>query len=69
MLAKDFTLCIIYRSNRPLWKIQGIASINFDCFTIDESNQLRISGEIMRCQDYFLKIAPGTSLVTNSVND
>ena len=41
----------------------GIASINFDCFTIDESNQVKISRKIMRCQGYFLKIALGTRLV------
>ena len=55
-------LCSIYRSNQPLWKIHGIASINFDCFAIEESNQVKISCVIMRCQGYFLKIALGTRL-------
>ena len=32
-----------------------IASNNSDCFIIDESNQVKISREIMRCQGYFLK--------------
>ena len=36
--------------------------MNFDCFTIDESNQVKISRVIMRCQGYFLKIALGTRL-------
>ena len=49
------TLSTIYRSNQPLWKIHGIAQIN--CLAIDESNQVKISREIMRCQGYFLKIA------------
>ena len=55
-------LCCIYRSNQPLWKTHGIASINFGCFAIDESNQVKISREIMRCQGYFLKIALGMNL-------
>ena len=56
-------LCSIYRSNQPLWKIHGIALINFDCFAIDESNQVKIPRVIMRCQSYFLKITLGTRLV------
>ena len=40
LLAKYFTLCSIYRSNQLLWKIYGVAQINFDCFAIDESNQV-----------------------------
>ena len=59
----EITLRFLYRLNQPLWRIHGIASINFNCFTIDESNQVKISGEIMRCQGYFLKIALGTRLV------
>ena len=58
----EFTLRFLYRLNQPLWKIHGIASINFNCFTIDESNQVKISREIMRCQGYFFKIALGTRL-------
>ena len=54
VLAKNWTLCRIYRSNQPSWKIHGTAKINFDCFTIDESGQVKISREIMRCQGYFL---------------
>ena len=57
--AKEFVLRCVYRLNQPLWKIHGIASINFDCFTIDESNQVKISREIMRCQGYFLKLLWG----------
>ena len=34
LLAKDFIACNTCRSNQPLRKIQGIAKINFDCFTI-----------------------------------
>ena len=44
---------------------RGITQINFDCFTIDESNQVKIFSEIMRCQGYFFskkKGALGTSL-------
>ena len=52
-LAKDFPLSSIYRSNQPLWKIHDIAYINFDCFTIGESN---------------LKIALGTRLINKSCN-
>ena len=59
VLVKDFTLCSIYRSNQPLWKIHGIASINFDCFTIDESNQVKISCKIMRFWGCFLKLLWG----------
>ena len=40
----------------------GTAEINFDCFAIDESNQVKISREIMRCQGYFFKIDLGTRL-------
>ena len=32
---------------------RGIAQINFDCFTIDESSQVKVFSEIMRCQGYF----------------
>ena len=53
-------LCFHYSWNQPSWKIHGIASINFKCFTIDELNQVKVSHEIMRCQGYFLKIALGT---------
>ena len=56
------TLCSIYRSNTLLWKIHDIAKINFDCFAIDESNQVKNSCTIMRCQGYFLKIALGMRL-------
>ena len=42
------TLCGIYRSSQPLWKIHNIAYISFDCFAIDESNQVKISRVIMR---------------------
>ena len=59
------TLCSNYRSNQPIWKIPGIASINFDCFAIDESNQVKMSREIMRYQGYLLKIALGTWLYLN----
>ena len=52
----------IYGSNQPLWKIHGSALSNFDCFAIDESNQVKIFRVIMRCQDYFPKIALGTRL-------
>ena len=62
VLAKDFTMCSIYFSNLLLWKIHGIASINFDCFTTDESNKVKISREIMRYQGYFFKIAVGPRL-------
>ena len=37
--AEELTLCCLYRSNQPLWKIHGIAYINFNCFVIDESSQ------------------------------
>ena len=56
------TLCSIYRSNKPLSKIHGIASISFDCFAIDESNQAKIYREVMLCQGYFLKISLGKRL-------
>ena len=56
------TLSIIYRSNQPLRKIHDIAYINFDCFAIGESNQVKISRAIIRCQGYFLKIALGMRL-------
>ena len=62
-LPKGFTLYSIYRSNRPLWKLHGIASINFYCFTTDQSNQVKTSREIMRSQGYFFKIALGTRLL------
>ena len=55
----------IYGSNQPLWKIHGSALINFDCFAIDESNQVKIFRVIMRCQGYFLKIALWTRLEIN----
>ena len=50
---------LLYRSHQPLWKIHGIAWINFYCFTIDESNQVNISREIMPCQGHFLKLLLG----------
>ena len=56
------TLCSIYRSNTLLWKIHDIAQVNFDCFVIDESNQVKFSCAIMWCQGYFLKIALGGRL-------
>ena len=56
------TRCSIYCSNTPLWKIHGIALINFNFFATDESIQLKISCAIMRCQGHFLKIALGTKL-------
>ena len=59
VFTKDFTLYGIYRSNQSLWKTQDIASINCDCFTTDESNQVKISREIMQCQGYFLKLLYG----------
>ena len=40
---------------------------NFDCFTTDQSNQIKISREIMRCQGYFLKIALGTRLAKSPI--
>ena len=46
-----------------------IGSINFDCFTIDESNQVKISREIMRLQGYFYKIAIGTRLPSNRIHN
>ena len=52
----------IYGSNQPLWKIHGSALINFDCFAIDKSNQVKIFRVIMRSQGYFPKIALGTRL-------
>ena len=52
--------CFHYGLNQPSWKIHGIAWINFNCFTIDESDQVKISREIMRCEGYFFKIALGT---------
>ena len=63
----EFTLRFLYRLNQPLWKIHGIASINFNCFTIDESNQVKVSRKIMRCQGYFFKIALGTRLIFFSI--
>ena len=53
--------CVVF-TNQPLWKIHGVAKINFDCFAIDESNQVKISSVFMQCQGYFLKIALGTRL-------
>ena len=35
------------------------------CFTIDESNEVKISREVMWCQGYFLKIALGARLFSN----
>ena len=58
-------LCFHYGLNQPSWKIHGIVWINFNCFTIDESNQVKISREIMRCQGCFLKIALGTRVHKN----
>ena len=43
---------IVFRWNQPLWKIHDIASINFDCFTINVSNQLKLSSEITWCHRY-----------------
>ena len=43
LLAKDFTLRSTFCSNQPLWKIHGIAYMNFDFFTTDESNQVKIA--------------------------
>ena len=60
--AKAFVLRCVYRLNQSSWKIHGIASINFDCFIMDESNQVKIFREIMRCQGYFYKIALGLRL-------
>ena len=62
VLAKDFTLYSVYHLNQPLGNIHSIASINFDCFTIDKSNQVKMSPEIMWCHGYFFKIALGTRL-------
>ena len=55
MLTEDFTLCSIYRSYQQLCKIPRHC-INYfiDCFTIDESNQVKISLEIKWHQGYFL---------------
>ena len=38
-------LCVvgICRFNHPLWKNHGLSEINFDSFTIDKSNQVKIS--------------------------
>ena len=36
--------------------------INFDCFIIDKSNQIKTSCKILWCQSLFLKIALGTRL-------
>ena len=52
---------------QPLWTIHGISKINFDCFTIGESNQLKISREIMRYQGYFLKITLRTRLILGDI--
>ena len=57
MLAKDFTLCGIYCSNQVLWKIHGIVKVNFDCLTIDGSNQVKISHKITWCEGYFLNVS------------
>ena len=56
------TLYSIYCLNQPLWKIHGIAYINFDCFAIDRSDQVKISRVIMRCEGYFFKIALGARM-------
>ena len=55
MLTEDFTLCSIYRSYQQLCKIPRHC-INYfiDCFTIDESNQVKISLEIKWHQGNFL---------------
>ena len=46
--------------------MQGIALVNFDCFTTDESNQvINISREIMWFQGYFVKIALERRLTIN----
>ena len=63
VLAKNLTLCRIYRSNHGSWKIHGTASINFDCFTIDESYHVKSSSEMMQCQGYFLKLLWGRGCV------
>ena len=46
--VKEFTLCCVYCLNQPLRKIHGTASIKFNYFTIDKSNQTKISNENMR---------------------
>ena len=58
----EFTLCFLYRLNESFWKIHGIAWISSDFYTTDQSNQVKISCEIMRCQGYFFKNALGTKL-------
>ena len=47
-----FTLCDI----SSLQKIHGIAYINFDHFTIDESNQVKVPPKIMLYQGHFSKL-------------
>ena len=49
VLTKDMK-CSVYHAGQALWKSYGIASTNFDCFTIGESDQAKISREIMQCQ-------------------
>ena len=66
VFTKDFALYGVYCSNRPLWKIHDVALINFDCFTTDQSNQVKISREIRWFQGYFLKIALRTRLDRNT---
>ena len=56
-------LCFLDRLSQPVWNIHVVTSINFNCFTIDESNQVKISREIMLCQGYILKIALRTRLL------
>ena len=41
------TLCSIYRSNMPLWKIQDIVWINFDFFAIDESSKKFLRNDVV----------------------
>ena len=60
-------LCCVYCLNQPLWKVQGIAKINFHCFTIDKSNQVKLFRKIMQCNRNFIKIALETRLVANWV--
>ena len=50
----------VHRLNDPLWKIHGIASINFASLQL--SNQ--IQNKIMQCQGYYLKITLGTRWYT-----
>ena len=42
--------------------------MNFDCFTIDESNQLKISHKTMRCQGFFKKNYSGDKTKLSLLN-